>query len=382
MRRWMGRLLKLVIFSAVVGALVYRVALAPVPVERHTIRPEGIVSEVLGTGTLEARTSAIISSKIPGRISEILADQGDRVTKGQLLVRLDDAELRQQVEIAQANLEAAMAAVTRAQADRQRASAVADQAQRQHARVQQLYARGSSSSEEIDRADEAIRVATAGLSESEAGLTQAARDRVAAEKTLDYHRARLGDTSVLAPFDGLIIRRDREPGDVVVPGGTILSLISTDELWISAWVDESRMSEVVQQAPARVVFRSEPSRSYPGVVARLGREADRETREYLVDITVKGLPQNWAIGQRAEVFLEAARKEGVPTLPLRYLAWRAGTPGTFVEKSGRAQWQPLRLGIRGEETIEVVAGLHPGGTAIRLEDTGKQLSPGQRVASP
>lgn len=81
----------------------------------------------------------------------------------------------------------------------------------------------------------------------------------------------------MAPFDGLIVARQREAGDVVVPGSSILTLISTDLLWIRAWVDETEMSRLAESQSARVVFRSEPERAYPGRVLRLGREADRES---------------------------------------------------------------------------------------------------------
>ena len=83
-----------------------------------------------------------------------------------------------------------------------------------------------------------------------------------------------------------------------------MEIISLDELWIRAWVDETAMPHVAQDQKARVVFRSEPEKSYPGTVSRLGREMDRETREFLVDVRVEQLPGNWAVGQRAEVYIE------------------------------------------------------------------------------
>lgn len=155
------------------------------------------------------------------------------------------------------------------------------------------------------------------------------KELVAAEKTLEYHRARLADTEIRAPFDGLIVKRHRDPGDVVVPGSAILTLISTDELWISAWVDETEMGRLRTDQSARVVFRSQPERSYPGTVVRLGLEADRETREFIVDVRVLELPQNWAVGQRAEAFVEIARKDEVILLPAKFVIDGGDDPGVF-----------------------------------------------------
>ncbi len=159
------------------------------------------------------------------------------------------------------------------------------------------------SQEEVDKAVEALAIADAGLSRAVAAITEGQKDLIAAEKTLEYHRARLADTKIVAPFDGLIVRRHRDSGDVVVPGTAILTLISTDELWISAWVEEAEMAKLKADQVARVVFRSEADHAYSVRAVRLGREADRETREFIVDVRVREWPENWAVGQRAEVYI-------------------------------------------------------------------------------
>ena len=201
----------------------------------------------------------------------------------------------------------------------------------------------------------------------------------AVEKTLEYHRARLADTEVNAPFDGLIVRRQRDPGDVVVPGSAILTLISTDELWISAWVDETEIAKLEDGQPTRVVFRSEPARSYPGKVVRLGREADRETREFIVDVRVVELPENWAVGQRAEVYIETARKHGVTLLPAKYIVWRADRPGVFVSRNGHVEWRGITFGLRSPAIVEVTDGLQTGEKVVMPADPGNTLSDGQRI---
>ena len=143
-----------------------------------------------------------------------------------------------------------------------------------------------------------------------------------AEKNLLYQKEHLGFTEMRSPYDGLVTRRDRDPGGVVVPGASVLQLVATNEIWVSAWVDETAMAGLRAGQPARVVFRSEPGKRYAGEVARLGREADRETREFVVDVRVKELPENWTIGQRAEVFIETGRKIGRLVMPAPFVRWR------------------------------------------------------------
>ena len=381
-RRWIWRVLRVGVLLAIVAGVIYWVRFAPIPVAQHQVQRGEIVVEVMGTGTLEAHVKTTVSSKISGRVAEVRVDQGDRVKHGQLLVRLDDEELKQQVAIAQANRVAAQAAIDRLKTDKDRAIAVFEQANRNHARVAALVAKKVASQDDLDRAVEALSVSQAGLSRAEAAITEGQKELIAAEKTLEYHRARLADTEIRAPFDGLIVRRQRDPGDVVVPGSSILTLLSTDHLWISAWVDETEMAKLKQEQPARVVFRSEPDRSFPGSVVRLGREADRETREFVVDVRVLELPSNWAVGQRAEVYIETDRKRSAVLLPAKYIVRRDDQTGVFIDQNGHAAWRPLTLGLRSTEMVEAVEGLQPGGTVVIPSDPRNTLRNGQRIVTP
>jgi HlyD family secretion protein len=381
-RRWAWRGLRLVFLLLVVGTAVYWFRFAPLAVDAHPVQRGTIVGEVMGTGTLEARVSTTVSPKISGRIAQVLTDQGEVVEKGMLLVQLDDEELRQQVEIAQANVDAALAAIVRLNADKERSTAVFEQAQRHHARIQRLVKQSATTEDELERATEALAVAVSDVSRAEAAIAEGQKGLVAAEKTLEYHRARLADTRIMAPFDGLIVARQREAGDVVVPGSSILTLISTDLLWIRAWVDETEMSRLAESQSARVVFRSEPERAYPGRVLRLGREADRETREFVIDVQVLELPANWAVGQRAEVFIETARHKDVVQIPTQLLLRSEEGEGVFINEEGQARWRPLQLGLRSRDAVEVVEGLSVADTVIIPRERTAPLSEGRRVQVP
>ena len=381
-RNWLWRILKVAAVLSVVAGVVYWVKLAPVPVIEYTVERGSIVAEVMGTGTLEARVETTISPKISGRIEKVFVDQGERVSKGDVLVRLDDEELQQQVAIALANGEAADAAVERLKTDRKRATAVFEQAQKGHVRIASLVRQNATSQDDLDKATEALAVAVAGVARAEAAITEGQKELVAAEKTLEYHRARLKETEIHAPFDGLIVKRDREPGDVVVPGSSMLTLISTDELWISTWVDETAMARLEENQQARVVFRSEPDRSYPGTVVRLGKEADRETREFVVDVRVLERAKNWAVGQRAETFIAVAQKDDVLALPARLLVNRSGEVGVFLNDDGIATWRPVTLGLRSRDAVEVLDGLEESDVVVTPKDQRTSLSDGKRVVMP
>jgi HlyD family secretion protein len=337
----------------------------------------------MGTGTLEAQIKATISPKISGRIEVVHVDQGDRLTSGQVLAILDSRDLAQQVAIAEASIAAAHAAVDLVEADAVRAKAVLDQAKRDHQRLSNLTSAQVATSAEFEKISESLAIAEAGFGRSQAAIVEAGKQVITAEKTLEYQRARLADTILPAPFDGLIVRRQRDPGDVVVPGSAVLSLISTEVMWISAWVDETQMAQLSPGQAATIGFRSEPGKSYKGEVVRLGREADRETREFIVDVRASELPANWAVGQRAEVYIETARKTDCVILPTEWVTWKEGQPGTFLNVDGKARWRPLSLGKSGRDTVEVTEGLTPGDAVVKpLTKTAAPLADGRWVMAP
>ena len=374
---------KWLLLAAGVGFAVFQLKFSPSPVAAWTAQSAPIVAEVMGTGALEARVKTTLSSRIQERLAEVLVDQNDAVSAGQLLARLDDGELKAQVEVAQAAQAAARATLDRVRIDESRALAVDAQARLNHQRVADLVASKVASPDELDKALEALRVAAADVKRSQAAIAEAQSQVATAEKNLAYQKERLSQTRILSPYNGLVVRRDRDPGGVVVPGASLLAIISTNELWVSAWVDETAMADLAPGQPARVVFRSEPGTQYSGEVARLGRETDRETREFLVDVRVKELPKNWTTGQRAEVFIETGRKSEALVIPQRFVQWREGKPGAFVNDHGKARWRAVRVGLRGRDSVEVVQGLSAGDLVVAPKETKQPpLAEGARISVP
>ena len=374
---------KLAAVAAVGGFVVYRLRFAPLPVDSCRVAMGPIVSEVMGTGALEARTQATISAKISSRLAQVLADQGDRITKDQVLATLDDGDLRQQVEVAKADVAASEAGVEHATAGIVSAEATAVEARASYVRSAELRKGGFISDEDLDQATRQRDVAGAELRRAQLAKVEIERQVQKAQESLRYYQERLADTIIRGPFDGLVIQRSREPGDIVVPGSAILQIISTDQMWVSAWVDESAMSSVKTGKPARVVFRSEPNKSYAGTVSRMAPLVDRETREFVVDVTVKELPKTWAVGQRAEVYIQTARKDQALLVPPAAIIWQGKKPGVFISNAGHAAWRSVELGLRSDDAVEVLKGLAPGEVVIwRPDPKGAVLTEGRAVRLP
>jgi len=374
------KLLPWLIVAVVITFVVYQLKFRPRTVSAYAVASGDIRGEVMGTGTLEARIKTTLSPRIQERLAEVLVDQGDSVKAGQLLARLDDAELKQQVAVAEAVLVSTHATVERVRADEARAQAVLEQARLNHTRVEDLVSTKVASPADLDKAAESLRIAEADLKRSQAAIVEAQSQVFTAEKSLRQRQEQLSFTEIRSPYDGLVTRRDRDAGGVVVPGSSVLQLIATNEIWVAAWVDETALTGLKVGQPARILFRSEPTQSYVGEIARLGRETDRETREFVVDVRVRVLPENWTVGQRAEVFLEVGRTSGVLIIPQQFVVWREGQVGVFVNEHGHARWRKITPGIRGLKEIEVRQGVSAGEQIVKPAAGQKQpLTEGQRI---
>jgi len=369
--------LKLLVAFAIVGIVAYRLFFAPLPVEVLKAVKEPIVAEVMGIGTLEAHVHATISPKITGIISQVFVDQGDRVVKGQKLLTLDDADLRQQVDMAKAELSVAQAGVEMTVSQIKSAEATQKQAKSSFDRMTRLQPSGAISVDALEKAREQLDVAEARLSQAQTAKIEAEKLVVKNEASLRFAEAQLSYTVVTAPFDGLIVKRYRDPGDTVVPGSLVLDLVSLNELWVSAWVDETMLDKLKVGQIAKIVFLSDPKTKLPGKVVRIAPQVDTETREMLVDVSVDNLPQLWAIGQRAEVYIETGRKENAVVIPQRVIIWRQGQPGVFIIDNAKAYWHRISLGIEGNEKVEVTDGLQAGQTILipgaKLPSDGKAV---------
>jgi HlyD family secretion protein len=211
----------------------------------------------------------------------------------------------------------------------------------------------------------------------EAAESQADRARFAAARSVARDETRLADLRLESPFDGIVVRKHREVGDVVAPGMPLYTVASLKKLWVRAWVDETSLGALRVGQPVGVELRSAAGVVHPGRVDRIGKQSDRQTHELLVDVEVLGLPEPFALGQKADVWIATDRRDDVVRVPRGFCDARAG--GCLVERAGRATRAAVELGLVGRGFVEVVRGLAPGDTVLRPPRADAELEEGRRV---
>jgi len=261
----------------------------------------GPVSPIAVTGTIEA-TQVDVSVKITGRILERLVKEGDKVTRGQVLVRLDDSELAADVRRQEAALRSAQATLrdlqkgARQQEIEDARAAVASgeatrsMTERELQRTEQLFRQSLIAAQDVDRARQAYEVARAQeksareklalvLEGSRPDQIDAARWQVTqAESALAQAESRLREARVVSPIDGVVLRKNLEAGETANPGVPILTLVNPRDVWLRAYVPETEVGRLKVGDAATLRVDAFPGRVFTGRLIEIGSEAEYTPR--------------------------------------------------------------------------------------------------------
>jgi RND family efflux transporter MFP subunit len=347
------------------------------------------------SGYVAARRRATVSSKVTGRVVEVLVEEGMAVRQGQVLARLDSTIAERALSLAQAELSAAQRAVTETRVR-------LDQAKLTQGRTHQLVQGGIANQADLDAADAEVKALEARLALSEEQV-------LVAERQAALRQADLADTVIVAPFAGIAISKDAQPGEMISPvsagGGFtrtgICTLVDMESLEIEVDVNESYIHRVSPDQRVEAVLDAYPDWRIPAHVITLVPAADRQKATVLVRIgfdratgagSSRGPSKPEALDPRIlpdmgvkVAFLGAdTRPAGQapppPSLqvPARAVKSDAGAQVVFVIASDRAERRAVRTGgTRGGDRIEIVSGLTPGERIV--VESSSALKDGDRV---
>jgi HlyD family secretion protein len=346
----------LVLATAVV--LLKKTVLAPPQVTVASVERRDLTAQVYGNGTVEAKVLVSVSATITARVVALAVDQGDQVTAGQLLARLEEDDFRQQEHLAQAGLDRVTAGLAVEEANLHKAQANLALAGKNAQRFRALVTKDLVSRIEAEGYETSNVVAKAELSRCQAALDAARQEQAASLASLGLARSRLADTLIYAPQDGIIISRDLELGATVTPGLPLFTLADPRTVWLKANVDEAQLAGVAVGKEALITLRSAPGKPLPGQVARLGRQSDRVTEELEVDVAFSPPLSNFRLGEQSDVLIEVARRPAVLAVPTAALVRREGKRGLWLVQGGSLRFQALTVGIEDRQGLsEIVAGL-------------------------
>ncbi|MGP1676701.1 MAG: efflux RND transporter periplasmic adaptor subunit [Burkholderiales bacterium] len=283
-------------------------------------------------GVVEAVKQSTVAAQISGRVVAVNFDVGDRVKKGQVIVRIDPAEVNQGYAASQAQIAQAQATLRNAKA--------------QFERTQRLVEQKFMSAAAMDKVQADYEAAKAQLAVAEAGGGQAAATR--------------GYATVTAPYSGVVSARHVELGEMAVPGKPLMTGFDPGELRVTASMPQRELDAVRKLASASVEFPALNKRVHASKVSILpAADAQTHTTQVRLDLPpgIEGLYP----GMFARAYFVVGRLKKL-LIPASAVARRSEVAGAYVVgDKGEIHFRQLRLGVAADgEEVEVLAGLVPG----------------------
>ena len=329
------------------------------------------------SGYVVPRLQAVVSSKVTGKVDAVLVEEGMHVKAGQVLARLDDATARDQVNVAKSQLAAAQA--TAAQIEVQHANAVRDLE-----RTRALYARRLVSQSDMDGA-------TTKEASLQASLDSARQQADVASNNLQLDQQFLDDTVIRAPFAGVVVSKDAQPGEMISPNSAgggftrtgICTIVDMSSLEIEVDVNEAFIGRVHPGQKVDAVLDAYPDWHMPSHVVSIIPTADRDKATVKVRVGFDKLDprilpqmsiQVWFLGDATSVGQEPPERIMIPQAALHK---DGATPYVYIFDDGRVERRVVKVGAVTGSDVEVLAGVAGGEKVIVTSE--KPLSDGLRV---
>ena len=330
------------------------------------------------TGYVTARREATVSSKITGKLAEVLIEEGDYVEQGQVLARLDNADEKAQLDLAKAQ-----AAATKAQVGELEAQLL--QAKRDLVRQQELNTKGLTTQQAVEDARTKLDSLDSQLHAQRKQIDVAdAQSRIA--------QVNFDNTIIRAPFSGVVVAKAAQPGEIVSPmsagGGYtrtgICTIVDMDSLEIEVDVNEAYINRVKPKQPVIAVLNAYPDWKIPAEVIAIIPTADRAKATVRVRIALKQKDVRIVpdMGIRVSFFDEPPQTSQSGSLrgvliPATAIVQRDGQSIVFVVNGGRVHRRPVTPGANSGDLRIIDQGLQVGEQVVKEPPT--HLKDGMQV---
>jgi RND family efflux transporter MFP subunit len=358
----------LIIFVLLLGAAgVFWWVSRPKPVAVRTVAVQenpaaGPQTLLNGAGYVTARRVATVSSKVSGKVMEVLVDEGMKVEAGQVLARIDSSNAEKSLQLAEAQVEAARQALEETKANLERA-------ERELRRVTQLAKEEIATQAELDKADAEAKSLRARLSKQTADIEVAAREVAVWKQQLD-------DTIIRAPFPGVVTSKNAQPGEMISTlsaGGFtrtgICTIVDMSSLEIEVDVSESYINRVERGQPVVATLDSYPDWRIPAKVIAIIPTADRQKATVKVRVGLEKLDPRILPDMGVKVAFQSA---GQPTgsesemsgkrivVPKAAVRQRDGRDVIWVIRDNRVERRAVTVGGTLGDEATIAAGLSGG----------------------
>lgn len=385
----------LVGLGIIAGLLILRTSFKKIDVTGYEISKKDLIISVTATstGTIKADNEVRLTAQRTGRVTRLLVQEGSIVGKGDLVAELEYDEAGQRLQIAsaflqrsQANLEAMKLGLDSFKTDIEsniaRTSSVLNEAETRRKRYTELRDAGYLSQIEFDSMTREYEVAKAGYTSAAGAKVQIrskeeeirALDAAVKQARSEYAIAKLNyDYSFIrSPIAGVVTGRPVKLGDTVIVSTLMASVVSTDSLYVEAFIDEADVARISTGQPVTISMDAYPGRTFNGKIYMispvvLGGKQEARTFEVRVRFVDRGMVTKPGMSADVEVIVDSIRN--IPVLPSQAVIEKDDGKFVFLYKNGKAVLTPVSTGRFNWNFTEVTGGVKEGDTVITAPDT-------------
>jgi len=364
-----------------------------IPVELAKVRLGDITKVVSASGTIKAEREVNVITKIPGKVSRVYCKEGDYVRRGEVVIGLEDDEIKAQVNQAQAALAVAKTRdqlaqrgarpQERQQVDNALAQAKAglDLAKSNYERMKVLHEHGSISTQMWEGVEMQYKLAKASYDSARQQQSivdegarvedkEAAKAGVAqARAALAYAQTMLKNTVIRAPISGIVFMRNVDPGEMAAPGMPLLILVDNSSLYLEVEVGEKEVEQVKRGNKVNIWVDAIPNKEFTGYVKEIVLAINPFSRTFKVKISISDKERLLKSGMFARCQIEIRRHENIVLVPRESIQERRGKEVVFTLSNNRAVLREVEPGINDEKNYEIKEGIKEGEKIVVVGQT-------------
>jgi HlyD family secretion protein len=353
------------------------------PVDAYPATISELIQTVVASGRVTTPQRITIAAETTGRVDAIPVLEGQTVKRNQLLIQLNDQDERANLAQATATVKQAEAklrqlrevALPAASQNLKQAQTNVEQARKQYERTRDLQARGFISQAQLDEAKRNYDVINSQVSAARlqvetnrpAGSDLAVASAAVAQANASLHLAqvKLNEDAILAPADGTLISRSVEPGDIVQPGKELMVLAADGETQILVQLDEKNLAKLALGQKVLGSADAYADQRFDAVVSYINPGIDATRGAVEVKMTVAKPPAYLRQDMTVSVDIETAHRSGALVIPTGALHdATSNAPWVLVVRNNHTVKQAVKLGLRGDNSVEVLDGLTAGEAVI------------------
>ena len=418
-KKWFIALVVILLLAAVAGANFYFKKSDAVAINAEGVKKRDLEAIVTASGTVQAKRFVNVSAVSMGKVTRLAVEEGDRVKAGQFLLEIDPNALRGTVQRGEAAVAAAQAGLAQTKVNVETARANLALAQTQVKRQRDLWAQQLTTKEQLDKSENDVKIAETELAARQAAVSSSAQMINQEAASLDTSRYNLRQVTLVAPFDGIVTRRNIEEGENVVVGtmnnaGTqLLTVADMSVIQAEVEVDETDIPSVQIGQTAKITIDALQDKTFTGRVTEIGNSpiqqtstsAGQQATNFKVKVQIDQQIPEVRPGFTCSAAITTATRKQALSVPIQAMAareviydqsgavvrepkepkgkrkpkasdapatqaelkpgqTRKEVEGVFVMRNAEAQFVPVKVGIAGDKYFEVISGLKEGDQVI------------------